>query len=728
MMVVRRRFASFQDLQAGPMKVAFSFVIIVAFIIFMNCVSPAQWARVDGPFEGEVDRIVQNGTHFFICSYSGVLSSSDSGSTWQSVSGGLPNGPVNALAVLKGKIYAGTRTDGVYVSSDDGTTWQPFGMAGREVEDLVAVRTGLLAGGGQGIYRVDADSAVWVKSDSGLSDQGSTYILRAIGDTVFATTAGGAFRSTTGGRGIWRMKFPPAQINDIAFLGSDLLAASSKGVLRSTDLGGSWSVAATPWGSDFCTTLAVKGDTLLVGAAGLRSRSGSYGLYRYVRDDTMWRPIDSALPGGYVRDLCDSGPRLLAATQQGMWASPDLGRNWIRSSSGILNADITSLFASQNKLFAGSGSTLFSSSTNTDWTQVDSVFGDNSLSAFASSGPFLLAATGNGIYRSSDQGRSWMRPDSNTLLGLTVYSPESFGDVLVACLNSDKNGIQRSTDQGRTWRPVVMPLPLPGGSLASDGKHLYLNKYNSGVRYPGVDPFAGISVSVDTGKSWTPVFKASNWVPTLLHCVGTRLLTTSYYGGIYISDDGGKGWHTGKIDTGGSYDWSNSIRDMIHLDQHVFAAFRSGIFYSSDAGDSWMRIDDELPWPWYNAQALAIKDGFLYAGRERQGLWRRPLSDVINPLAVNRQTRPPEGFSLDQNYPNPFNPSTTIRYSLPHHSHVTLAVFNPLGQKVATLVNSDIEDGYHEVQFNAGNLASGVYFYQLRAGGFVQARAMVLTR
>ena len=88
----------------------------------------------------------------------------------------------------------------------------------------------------------------------------------------------------------------------------------------------------------------------------------------------------------------------------------------------------------------------------------------------------------------------------------------------------------------------------------------------------------------------------------------------------------------------------------------------------------------------------------------------------------------PESFKLFQNYPNPFNPGTTISYTLPNSGNVTFKIYNILGDEVATLINEEKPAGNYEVEFNANGLASGIYFYQLKAGEFVQTKKMILMK
>jgi hypothetical protein len=100
----------------------------------------------------------------------------------------------------------------------------------------------------------------------------------------------------------------------------------------------------------------------------------------------------------------------------------------------------------------------------------------------------------------------------------------------------------------------------------------------------------------------------------------------------------------------------------------------------------------------------------------------------VSLVGVDNPDQLPESVCLYQNSPNPFNPSTAIRYGLPYRSHVSLILFNTLGQQVSIIENGEKEAGYHEVRFDAKGLSSGVYLYRLSVGDFVQTRKFLLLK
>jgi len=99
----------------------------------------------------------------------------------------------------------------------------------------------------------------------------------------------------------------------------------------------------------------------------------------------------------------------------------------------------------------------------------------------------------------------------------------------------------------------------------------------------------------------------------------------------------------------------------------------------------------------------------------------QPVSVSGNELIVNK-------FELNQNYPNPFNPGTTIRYSIPSDGFVKLSIFNTIGEEVRTLVNEFKVAGSYDENFDAAELSSGIYFYKLQTGSFVQTKKMILMK
>jgi hypothetical protein len=101
--------------------------------------------------------------------------------------------------------------------------------------------------------------------------------------------------------------------------------------------------------------------------------------------------------------------------------------------------------------------------------------------------------------------------------------------------------------------------------------------------------------------------------------------------------------------------------------------------------------------------------------------------DEMLPVAEDKQPIPTT-YVLEQNYPNPFNPSTTISFGIKNKLNVRLTIINLIGEQVAVILNEEMESGYHQVQFNATNLPSGVYFYQLKAGNFLETKKMILMK
>ncbi len=104
------------------------------------------------------------------------------------------------------------------------------------------------------------------------------------------------------------------------------------------------------------------------------------------------------------------------------------------------------------------------------------------------------------------------------------------------------------------------------------------------------------------------------------------------------------------------------------------------------------------------------------------------LSKKGNVRSGKANAQLPSKYELSQNYPNPFNPSTTINFTIPKSQNVELAVYNILGEKVAELVNSNMDAGNHSVVFNANNFSSGIYIYRITAGNFVSIKKMMLLK
>lgn len=148
-----------------------------------------------------------------------------------------------------------------------------------------------------------------------------------------------------------------------------------------------------------------------------------------------------------------------------------------------------------------------------------------------------------------------------------------------------------------------------------------------------------------------------------------------------------------------------------------------------------MTVNDSLPnYPVFIALSNPIpsitKNDTVYVRFQSEdylwGPWSK-ISGVITSVKDNENSMPKE-FMLYNNYPNPFNPTTKIKYAVPKASLVTLKVYDILGREIITLINEEKSPGNYEVEFNATNLPSGVYFYKMQAGSYSETKKMVLMR
>jgi len=152
---------------------------------------------------------------------------------------------------------------------------------------------------------------------------------------------------------------------------------------------------------------------------------------------------------------------------------------------------------------------------------------------------------------------------------------------------------------------------------------------------------------------------------------------------------------------------------------------------TNNRGNSWIEFTNEVPGGLSSFNAPKNNIGFA-AGSG--GLILRYDNGVTN-ISQTNENIIADHFYLYQNFPNPFNPSTTISYSIPENGIVTLKVFDALGTEVRYLVDEAQEAGYHQVEFNAEGLSSGIYFYKLKvypanggAGEYNSTKKLVLLK
>jgi hypothetical protein len=200
--------------------------------------------------------------------------------------------------------------------------------------------------------------------------------------------------------------------------------------------------------------------------------------------------------------------------------------------------------------------------------------------------------------------------------------------------------------------------------------------------------------------------------------------------GLYNSTDMGNTWQLKygvTFDSLGSVIDSKIFKDILSYQNVLIAsvAFNS-IMVSYDGGNNWSNFNEGLMMDW-TFPGLAIKEPNIWALRDFFGnAYIRPLSNITK--VENENLISANTFLLDQNYPNPFNPSTKISWQSPGANWQTLKIYDVLGTEIATLIDEFKQAGRYTVDFNAGGLPSGIYFYQLKSGNSLETKKMMIVK
>ncbi len=723
----------------------------------------AQWVQTNGPYSGTVLCFgtmanSSGGTNIYAGTLEGLYDLSGSGSGWVLIGNSLKGSYVFGLAVSVSNLFAAT-SRGVYLSTDEGVTWQLVDVGLPYVGATAIAAEGsylFVSQGTQGVYISSSNGSVWTQADSGLINLGDKIVrcFAVNGNNVYAGTDNGVFVSTNNGtsweEGTGLTISEGGYVTSLAVSGYPIFAGTSfNGVFLSTDNGTSWSpVNAGLQSTDILALIAVQN-----GSTGTKifAATGA-GLSLSTNNGTTWNrfgkgfPITSAQAMETVPND-EGGITIYAGTQNmGVFTSTDTGATWQDVSEGFGLSYIGSIEgiptgSGGSQLICGtSGQGAFTSSDQgASWMPVAGLPNPYVTSFTTTTNgsvpPTIYAGTdGQGVYVSNDYGSTWTIdtagfgysiPFSGNL-NVNSLIAVNYGTGSEVVFAATSPGIYRSVNGGR-WSEDTSGMGYEVYAFSFGASRIGSNQTDI---YAGI--IRGVFVSSDTGSTWVPIdtgivtlgkIRLIYSLATLVDGTGgLHLFAGAIDTGLYESSTDGQIWS--KVSYSPLAD--SQVNCMAESGTNIFVGTTSHLYLSTDFGSTWAAVDSGLPRT--PIESLYASSTELYAGTSDDGLWRRPLSDMITAINHDLSNNRPKSFSLDQNYPNPFNPTTTINYQLPTNGLVTLKVYDILGREVATLVNEKQNRGNYSVTFNASRLASGVYFYRLAAGSFVSVKKLMLVK
>ncbi len=390
---------------------------------------------------------------------------------------------------------------------------------------------------------------------------------------------------------------------------------------------------------------------------------------------------------------------------------PGVERYWYQT-AGPASQNVFSLYATgPDEIYAGAVMGGYKTSDGGDsWTHLTSGLPQVRIFDFVHiPNGNVYAASDVGVYYSTNNGGTWQqRSNGMTDLEARVVMASPQGTLFAGTYFA---GLHRSTDGGENWTLINNGLPMSGvRALALD---------SSGYLLAGTTT-SGVYRSTDDGMSWVQTGMADPNARSLyVDRLGRIYYVKSSPSIVFRSADGGDSW-VNILQT------SMGIQEMgMDMSGRIYAATAEGVLLSMNDGVSWDDISEGVPGQSTWSLVITPNDN-VYVGTFIAGVCRRLSSSITSVRDIPGDL--PTLTSLYQNYPNPFNPKTDITFQISGTSHVTLKIYDILGREVATLVNEPKAPGRYEVSWDAGKMASGVYFYRLQAGVFSETKKLILLR
>ncbi|MEK7496807.1 MAG: T9SS type A sorting domain-containing protein [Patescibacteria group bacterium] len=746
-------------------------------ILLLLSVSPiftqfVQWQRTAGPVGGELQAVFGNSNSRVVAEVNDLLFTSyDTGSTWAPLI--LPRGSFNGSVDMKflvsdeGDIYlVYPPPDSLWVYLHNSSGWKKvvnFGVG--SPKHIVEGRPGSIFL----FSKNTSDNNLYITKTT---DRGNTWqnvyqnywpytsivSVSANTDGVLAMLGvrsnyyPGVFVllvSSNNGRSWWREPIDSGTVVKCMTVGKsgNIFINLNKKIYRMSSDGSNW---IEVWPKNILNyeqpydLIGGFNNTLLLSFK--RDYSNGIAMFRSLDDGISWGSISVGSRDNNITLLGRAGNNLFAAKHNfsGMIISRDSGATWSDIERGLDGLKTTALAVTpSNHLLIGNyrdgiyrstnqGQTYKKVTTNDSYYDVYSIktiLGHPEGGFFAVDGRRILF---------SELGGSWQKISDIYPLHLNYLSIVSNGVMFTVVFSgSNYYTVGKSMDNGITWNyEVSLPGPRsasPSAFLAIDSAMFY-SFYN--VEYGG-----WLWRSTNEGINWNKINKPSDngysCITVLKYCKHgilfaaiSQVYTGTYDGSVlYYSSDKGVTWRT--ILSSGYF--SRTITSFKSYDlvennkgQLVFAS-TEGLVYSTDHGANWFYGSGTLNNEKVTVTSLAAdSSGRWYAGTYEDGVYK--INQLITDISEDNSTNPFD-YKLHQNYPNPFNPTTTIKFSLPKSSEVSLVVYNLLGQKVAVLLNQEkLSSGEHQKQFQSHNLSSGIYFYKLITEDNILMRKMILLR